>query len=282
MNTALFCGLTTIDVVNVVDEVPTANQKVVSTETRIDVGGPAANAARTAAALGVPARLVTLLGNSAFARLALEQLFAEGIEVIDLAADDNFPVSTVLLDAQGKRTVISRNNPERKFVLPDSSVLDDVAILEIDGHFVEVQEQYASYCKKREIPVVFDGGSWKRGTGRLLPLIDHAIISADFEVPNISAPTLQYLSQYKYQLLAQTHGDEPIQAFTGEQATSLPIPRVRVADTLGAGDVLHGAYTALLPQATNPLTALRQASIMATKSTQFHGVLTWIENEREF
>ncbi|MFC5370226.1 PfkB family carbohydrate kinase [Arcanobacterium bovis] len=282
MSTALFCGLTTIDVTQHVTEVPQANQKIVSHQTLLDVGGPAANAARTAAALGVPARLVTLLGDTPLARLALEKLFAEGIEVIDLAADSEFPVSTVFVDDAGMRTVVSRNNPNRKFRNPDVSILDDVAILEIDGHLPQLQKLFAERCKDAGIPVIFDGGSWKAGTDELLPLSTHVIISQDFVRTDSTAErTFDYLRGFDFQLLAQSAGEEPVHAVAGQQEVKIQVPHVAVKDTLGAGDVLHGSFTAFLPQASNPLTALREAIAFASKSTKYSGILGWLEADSE-
>lgn len=249
MSTALFCGLTTIDVTQRVAKVPQANQKITSEQTLLDVGGPAANAARVAAALGVPARLVTLLGDTPLARLALEKLFSEGIEVIDLAGDAEFPVSTVFVDELGQRTVVSRNNPQRKYRNPDVSILDDVAILEIDGHLPQLQALFAHECAKTGVPVVFDGGSWKPNTNEFLHQVSHAIISQDFIRPGCtSEQTFDYLQKFGFALLAQSMGENPVRAVTAQQEVMIHIPSVDVKDTLGAGDVLHGAFTAFLPK----------------------------------
>ena len=59
MRRVLACGLATVDVVQAVDRVPGANEKVVARGTRIEAGGPALNAAVTATLLGMPAALVT-------------------------------------------------------------------------------------------------------------------------------------------------------------------------------------------------------------------------------
>ena len=47
------CGLATLDVVQVVDALPGADEKVVARSLAVTFGGPAANAAATAVALGV-------------------------------------------------------------------------------------------------------------------------------------------------------------------------------------------------------------------------------------
>src|SRR5659263_261296 len=57
------CGLVTLDVLQVVERLPAPDEKVVATDLDVGFGGPAANAAATAVALGVRTRLVTALGS---------------------------------------------------------------------------------------------------------------------------------------------------------------------------------------------------------------------------
>ncbi len=280
MQKALFCGLTTIDITQKVQNIPTVNEKVVATDTLIDVGGPAANAARIANALGINSTLITLLGKNEFAKLAQRQLEAEGITVIDLALDDDFPVSTVLVDTKGLRSVASKNNGGRKFILPNLAVLKDINILEIDGHLPEIQKFLAIECKTHNIPVVFDGGSWKETTATLLPLITYAILSADFTLPNSTKDIFTALAPYKYPLLAQSSGEKPTRVkIADEQIQHITIPQVKTEDTLGAGDVLHGAFTAFLSYGYQPLIALNKATKIASISTTKPGILGWKTDE---
>src|SRR5690554_6951896 len=79
------CGLTTLDVVQTVDRVPGPDEKVVAHDLHVSSGGPAANAAVTAVALGVEVVLVTRVGDAPLGRLAADDLAAHGVEVVDLA-----------------------------------------------------------------------------------------------------------------------------------------------------------------------------------------------------
>ena len=106
------CGLTTLDVLQVVDAVPGPDQKVVARDLRVAFGGPAANAAATAVALGVPTTLVTALGEGPVGDLVRAGLRGAGVEVVDLLAGRpaDPPVSTVLVTAStGQRAVASTN-----------------------------------------------------------------------------------------------------------------------------------------------------------------------------
>lgn len=272
---AIFCGLTTLDVTQFVSEVPRANEKVVSRATELDVGGPAANAARISHALGVPTQLVTLLGNSPAAQLATDALRSEGLEVIDLARDDQFPVSTVLVDDAGARAVASRNNPNRTQRLPHTDLLQGARVLEVDGHTLSAQILLARQAKTNGIPVVLDGGSYKPGLEELLPHVSHALVSADFAVPGES-DVFAALAKFHIPWIAQSHGADPVQVRSATESYEIQVPDEPVVDTLGAGDVLHGAFTAALAHGKNEKLALKYAVRIAALSVANRGILGFL------
>jgi sugar/nucleoside kinase (ribokinase family) len=51
-------------------------------------------------------------------------------------------------------------------------------------------------------------------------------------------------------VVAQSHGAGPIEVFTAAGRVAVPVPAVEAVDTLGAGDVLHGAFVAWLASGT--------------------------------
>ena len=271
----LFAGLTTIDVTQRVARVPNPNEKVVASSASLDVGGPAANAARTCAALGGSARLVTLLGTGALPDLARSLLGSAGVQVIDVADDDFLAVSTVLIDDDGGRAIASTNNSKREIRFPDADVLDRVSVLEVDGHLLELQIPLARTARQMGIDVVLDGGSWRPGLEALLPHVTHAICSADFAVSGGSGDLFLDLAGYRIPVVAQTHGAEEVEVIVGGTVRALDVPKANVVDTLGAGDVLHGAFAHYLARGLEPIPALQSAIRVATSSTEHAGALCW-------
>nr|WP_157837909.1 PfkB family carbohydrate kinase [Cellulosimicrobium sp. MM] len=73
------CGLVTLDVVQVVDALPGPDEKVVARSLAATFGGPAANAAATAVALGVPPTLVTAVGHGPLAAVVRSELESSGV-----------------------------------------------------------------------------------------------------------------------------------------------------------------------------------------------------------
>lgn len=275
----LCCGLATLDVSQVVERMPGPDEKVVAERLSVTFGGPAANAAATAVALGVPTRLVTALGSGPVAELIRAELIAAGVQVVDLAAgtDAQPPVSTVLITrSTGQRAVASVNSvgmpalPE-----PGPDVWDGVRAVLVDGHHLGAAVPVATRARRSGIPVVLDGGSWKQGLGELLAEVDHAVLSADFRLPDGSDADM--LDRWQLRSLARSSGAGPVRLWVGHGApVDLPVPEVDVVDTLGAGDVLHGALAAEMVRGSGIDTALRSGIEVASRSVRFPGARGWI------
>lgn len=314
----LACGLTTLDVRQTVDHVPAPDEKVVARDLAVEVGGPAANAATTCTALGVPARLLTRVGGATVGRIATEDLARHGVELVDLAGPDDAPaVSTVLVTAATGQRAVASVNATRTPVggpAPDATVplgapvpsggtagtaedlravvdaaLEGVTAVLVDGHHLDLAVPVARAAQARGVVVVLDGGSWKPHLDRLLAHVDVAVLSADFRLPADTGPQaaadlLDAVHALGPGVVAQSHGGDPVEVRTDGARERLTAPRVVVVDTLGAGDVLHGAIAAWL--ARRPVTdaaavraALRFAVEVASASCAAPGARGWTADD---
>ncbi|CAJ64779.1 MULTISPECIES: PfkB family carbohydrate kinase [Frankia] len=134
-------------------------------------------------------------------------------------------------------------------------------------------------------PVVFDGGSWKPGTERLLPHVDVALCGSAFRPPGVGADdpdgVLGYLLAHGCSFAAVTRGPGPIRWAHGQVRGEVRPPAVQAVDTLGAGDVFHGAFAwsiAGLPRLTTDalVEALAAASRVAARSVTSFGTRSWL------
>ncbi|MET7480363.1 PfkB family carbohydrate kinase [Streptomyces sp. NPDC005648] len=246
----LFVGLCTLDVIQLVDRMPGPNEKLAAREQTVSAGGPAANAAVTFAHLGGVARLLTAIGAHPLGRAVTADLDRLGVTVRDLTADSPRPpaVSSILVTAStGDRAVASTNATGRELSPPaDLDALVAAAdVVEFDGHHSELALAAARAARSIGRTTVLDGGSWKDGTEKLLPSIDVAVCSADFCPPGTSTPadTLRFLRGHGVTWAAVSRGGEPVVWAGPDGDGAVEVPPVRVVDTLGAGDVLHGAIT---------------------------------------
>jgi len=292
--TLVCCGLTTLDVTQVVDRLPGPNEKLTGRELTVAFGGPAANAAATAVALGVPTTLVTGVGSGPIGQVVRARLAAAGVRLVDLleGQDVDPPISTVLVTAAtGERAVVSVNDarPRTYDAVPDD-VLAGAGTLLVDGRLVEAAVPLARAARAAGLRVMIDGGSYKPGTDELLAECDVAIVSADFHLPGGGSPTtadpgsvadLAGIAALGPGFVARSAGAERI-AVLGEGAVvGVEVPRAeRVVDTLGAGDVLHGAFAAAWHAwRGEELAALRFAARVATASVEHAGARGWVDDE---
>lgn len=245
----LFVGLCTLDVVQLVDHVPGPDEKLTAHDQTVAAGGPAANAAAVFAHLGGRARLLTGLGSHPLARTAAADLAALGVTVDDLAADTAEPpaVSSVLVTAaSGRRAVASTNAGRHRLAAPDGldALVAGCDIVELDGHHMELAIAAARAARAAGRPTVLDGGSWKEGTQTLLSSVDVAVCSADFRPPGTRTPaqTLAYLHAQGVTWAAVSRGADPVVWSGPDGEGVVEVAPTTVADTLGAGDFLHGAF----------------------------------------
>ena len=288
----LFVGLCTLDVVQLVDHVPGANEKLTAREQVVAAGGPAAGAAVAFAHLGGTATLLTAIGRHPLGVAVTADLERLGVTVVDLAAGSVEPpaVSSVLVTASsGERAVASTNATGHRLAPPDGldALVADCDIVEFDGHHLELAVAAARAARAAGRRTVLDGGSWKAGTERLLPSIDVAVCSDDFHPPGTTVPTstpadtLRFLRDHGVGWSAVSRGGRPLVWAGPDGGGTVDVPAVRVADTLGAGDVLHGALAqqlALQVDLTSRgfVEALRGAAAVASRACSSFGTRAWM------
>lgn len=275
----LFVGLMTLDCIYQAQRPPQANEKLVAQASIMAAGGPATNAAVAFAALGGKATVMAAIGQHPVTALLREDMAQVGVEITDLAPQRQEPPpisSIVVSQASGQRAVISRNAVGLQ-VEAQSVDLTGVDVILVDGHQMALSQQLATLAKQQHIPVVVDAGSWKPGFESVLSLATVVIASANFQPPD-GKDALSYLQGLEIPYVAITRGETPILLSDRGLVSELPVSTVNVIDTLGAGDIFHGAFC--YAWADDFPVALAYASQVATLSCQYFGTRRWIAHYR--
>ncbi len=264
----LLAGLCTVDLVQRVEELPAPGEKVQSLQVDVAAGGPATNAAVTAAALGAEATLLTVLGAHPLAALARADLETHGVRVVDLdpGRTEPPPVSAVAVrDRDGERTVVSRNAAGSEATW-DGTVDADVVL--VDGHHPGLALSVARAAG--DVPVVLDTGSWKPVLDELLPLVDVAACSAHFTAPEPG------LHERGVPTVITTAGPHPVRWSTADGGSGeVPVAEVEARDTLGAGDVWHGALAVAVTRERTVTDRIRFANEVAAERVRHVGPRSW-------
>lgn len=287
MKTGLFLGLGTLDLVYLTGKPPGENQKVVASDCTIAAGGPAANAAVTFSYLGNAAVWAGVLGTHAIAQLIRADLAEYNVRIIDLEPGRSHspPVSSIIVtEATGDRAVVSINATKSQ-VDPQAinqDILTSVNIVLVDGHQIAASKEIAQLARSKNIPILLDGGSWKPGLEEILPFIEWAVCSDNFHPPNCnnSEQVFAYLSAAGIANIAITRGEKSILYLSNGTYSSIEVPQIQATDTLGAGDIFHGAFCHYILQ-NNFTDTLTAAAKIASRSCKKFGTRGWM-NKGEF
>ncbi len=276
--TCWFAGLTTLDVIHRSAVRPGPNQKITAVRQDVSAGGPAANAAVTAATLGARALLISALGSGPVGSAARGDLERHGVEIYDTAEGHEIPlaVSAVMVDdATGDRSVVSPDAmlTDRFDVTPDGlDALPRPSVVLLDGHHPDLARSVLAYANALEPRplIVLDAGRWRPVFADLMGQADVTARSADFRAPADVA---------RSRATVATHGADPVTwcDADGRHGTT-GVPKVDVRDTLGAGDAFHGALAVALARGADLETAVEEAVRVASLRVQYVGPRSWLEN----
>ncbi len=280
-----FIGLSTLDVVYYTKHFPEEDTKLYCTDQQVIPGGMATNAAITFSGLQGQSSLLTCVGEQdQFGDTIREEIKKRQIKLLDFADKEfnHIPISSILINqTTGSRTILNKPFIPYAPVLIPPLDLSEVDILLVDGFYIDLAIAAAKEAKRLSIPVVMDAGSWKPGFERLLPLVDIMIVSAGFRPPGQVSftETLEYLLKFPFCGMAFTNGAESVVAYSGQIRHELQPKQISPVDTLGAGDVLHGAFCYYFGSSGEFIPSLEKAMKIASKSCEFIGPHTWMETD---
>jgi sugar/nucleoside kinase (ribokinase family) len=282
----LFVGVTNLDVVQRVARRPGIDEKVVAQRSDIAAGGPAAVAAVTFGALGGRSVLLSALGPGPVGQLVAGKLADLGVQVVDAwAGGADLSISAItVLESTGQRSVVSRNAQDLTAVAPASlhTLTRQADVVLLDGHHPDLALAAARAAQATGVPVVLDCGSAKPVYAELVPLADAAVCSAGFTADGrggFDAVSVALLAGGA-RLVAMTAGAAPVRWRTREAAGTVEVPAVAARDTLGAGDVLHGAVAFARAQGvTDPQRSLSFGVAVAALRVQHVGPRAWLDDQ---
>jgi sulfofructose kinase len=279
MTSVLCLGIATQDHVFGLESFPVAAEKHLAHSLAIVGGGIAANAAVAVARLGGRALLATRLGDDSIGRDILADLEGEGV---DRRFARRFPgcaspLSAVLVDRAGERMVINHADPaipDDPSWLPDA-LPDGVGAVMADTRWQAGALKMFGAARRAGVFAVLDGD--RRPQDRaLLAAATHLVFAAQAarELTGHDDPraAIADFPAPADVVVAITDGVRGTLLRRGREIVAAPAFPVVAVDTLGAGDVFHGAFAYGLVEGMDDLAALRFASaVAAIKCTRFGG-----------
>lgn len=224
-------------------------------EMSIQVGGSAAVAAATAAALGCRARLACKLADDFLGQHVKSALGGAGIDtrVVVTAETQMSPLLFTVLGERARRAsyyTTGDAGPLMADEIEPDELLTGVSAVLLDGTSPSAQVAVAEAARKRGIPVVFDGDHIREGVGTLVGAVDVLICSerlaAELAPRDDLEATLVEIQRLGPRAVIITLGEAGAIGVHGDELVrqqSFPIDAV---DAQGAGAVYHGAFAAAM------------------------------------
>jgi sulfofructose kinase len=279
----LCIGMPVRDLTFRIDELPARGFKVNASHFDEICGGNALNGAIGIVRLGGRASICGPMGDAreTSAKYIFDKLAHEGIDTQHIVHMPGLvtPISNIMIDPSGERTIVTFRDPELWHVkLPGSdALLDDCAAILTESRCAEFCTELCAEAVRRGIPVVVDVDRAMSLREGLLNASTHLVFSSEplQETADVTddAQALKKIAKLTKSFLAGTRGPRGT-IWLDEQGNIQETPAfpVHTVDTLGAGDVFHGAFALAITEGQELRQALRFASAAAAlKCTRFGG-----------
>ncbi|MGW1018770.1 sugar kinase [Streptomyces niveus] len=274
---------------------------------RLDVAGAESNVAMYLADHGVPARWVSALGDDPFGRRVRERIAASGVDVSGVRTDPARPTGLLVKNPGTESTGVHYYRTGSAASALGPPALDDPAVRDAAlVHLTGITPALSASCRalvdrtlrpERPYAVSFDVNhrpalwSDEPAAEVLLPLAaraDLVLVGLD-EAQALWGPALASADAVRALLpqprvLVVKDGARAATAYVGRGTYTVPAPKVRVVEPVGAGDAFAGGFLAGLLRYDDPVRALRLGHLTAASALRVpadHGPLPPPDRVRE-
>jgi sulfofructose kinase len=282
MTRRILClGMSAHDSIYQLPAIPATPTKVLATGFAECGGGMAANASVAVARLSGAASYWGRVGDDALGARICAELADEGVDVSRVRRVPHCvsPSAAILVAADGERLVCAYNDPNLDrdaSWLPLAEVADFDAVL-ADVRWPEGATRVLEAARDAGTPAVLDGDIGPAEVLRdLATRVTHAIFSevglAQATGEHDAVAGLHAMAAHTRAIVGVTLGAQGTQWIEHGQLHAAAAPQVQAVDTLGAGDVFHGAFTLALAEGATTAGAMHFANAAAAiKCARFGG-----------
>ena len=270
MASLLVAGTAVVDFVFMVDSLPAHPEKYTAHDATITGGGCAANAAVAIARLGGKATLSAVLGADQIGDMIVAGLEAEAVDCSKLSriAGRRSSFSAVTVDAEGERQIVNYRDEQlvgEIGLVPQESERFDGALA--DTRRPAAAAEVMRWAREAGVPGVLDAEAPVKAAGEALALASHIGFSAQ-GLADLTGTTdieagLRRAQTETGAFVCVTDGAAGSFYLEGGETAHAPAFPVHVVDTLGAGDVWHGAFALRLAEGAPAPAAMRFANAVA-------------------
>ena len=271
-------GTIAVDDTLYVDRYPPPDEKARINRVGRSVGGQVATALAAASRLGARCAYGAVLGQDELSNAAFAALEAAGVDCRFVQRSSGAgPIHSIIVQDENAGTRNIFYDLSRIIPVPTNqispSIIGGTRVLLVDQSGPDAAIHAAHCARQLGVPVVMDL-EWPDAprVDELMLLADHLLVPRDFAAACTGAATPAQAAQELHRrsqraCTAVTGGTDGcfyvLAAGSGGDVQHLPALRVESLETLGCGDVFHGAYAAALAEGREVIECLRFASAAA-------------------
>ena len=276
MARVLTVGIAVVDFMFLVDRLPETARKHWARDARIVGGGCAASAAVAISRLGGEALLAARLGTDLTGEIILADLRREGVgtDCVQRIEGARSSFSSVSVDESGERQIVNFLGENLGADTSGIAEVRDVDAVLVDNRWFEGAVAGLARARELGVPGIVDAEP--PSDMRILERASHIAFSRDglraLAPGDDTSAALADAAVLLGAWACVTDGEKGVW-FTGPEGIEhVPSCTVDAVDTLGAGDVWHGAFALALAEGTEDRDAIEFASaVAAIKCTRFGG-----------
>jgi sulfofructose kinase len=268
---AICVGVITVDTIALVDKYPSADERVIAQEISRAGGGPAAVAAVTLSRLGIKSAIVGTIGDDADGKEVLRIFEKEGVDTSGISLGASATAGSVIVASKEYNTrAISTRQPMLQVPINEATkqLIAQAQWVHVDH--VGITRLAELGISRGNGPLIsFDAGY---GVETFDPITVDLFVPTDRQMslryPGVDlAVALENDSMKAGNTVVATQGSAGSAGFSPETGlVTAPGFKVEVTNTLGAGDVFHGALVAQLIHGFPLQEAMRRANAVAALS----------------
>ena len=276
-------GLSALDFIHKVDEIPKNASKYKAIESVISVGG-AAHASIAIQRLGGQAYLSSIIGNDEIGQIIKQKVLEENINLEYSISSDiyNSSFSSIFIDTKGERLVVNnREDFKEKFKFNYNFDIFDGFLF--DTRYPENTLILLNKIKDINKPKLLDAEM--NTTLEMLNLCTHAAFSYEglmnFTGDENIKSALRKVKNKTNTNLFVTNGPKGSYYLKDDTLVNIPTIKIKAENTLGAGDVWHGVFVYMLTLKKELEECLRYANISASLKCKHFDTLIGIPSMKQ-
>ncbi|MCX7026704.1 MAG: ribokinase [Spirochaetes bacterium] len=292
-------GSTMVDLITYISRMPQEGETIEAPRFEMGFGGKGANQAVAAAMMGAEVSFIARIGDDLFGPATRQNLESYGIDTshVDIAPGVSSGVAPIFVDPASLNSILIIKGANA-CLLPsdidraaDAIHASDLVIMQLE---IGLDTVYYTIdlCREAGIPVILNPAPVNPYLN--LEKIDSVFLIApnETELKTLTGMPTESLHEVKaaaksltamgFLRVLVTLGDKGSFLVSGEGEVLVPAPKVKSADTTGAGDAFIGCFAVLYLETQDFLKAMEGANRYAALSTMRNGTQKSFPDRKSF